>query len=226
VTPPADAPRDPPPDSAAPAGPSSALPWPEPGRGSGGVAVLGGLLVVLGGFFLVAQYLDWDLGAHGWPVYVIGPGLALVVLGLTQRHGSGLTIAGSIVTMIGLLLLYQSLTDHWESWAYAWALVAPGGSGVGTFLYGTRARNGAMARAGLWQIVVALGLFAAGFAFFEGVIGISGGKVLLPSWVMPTVVIVLGAVLLIRAATVRADVHHGESDDPAWPGSAEERPRS
>ena len=194
----------------------------EPRRGSGGAAVLGALLVVLGLIFLAGQYLNVDIGRYGWPIYVIGPGLALVALGLTQRHGSGLTIAGSIVTMVGLILLYQTVTDHWESWAYAWALVAPGGSGVGMVLYGTRAQNARMARDGLTQIVVALGLFAAGFLFFEGILGISGRRLPLPEWVMPAVVIVLGLALLARGFTARRDAHHGESDEPSWPAHGQE----
>lgn len=208
--------------------PPSPEPWnvgAEPRRGSGGAAVLGGLLVVLGLIFLAGQYLNFDVGRYGWPVYVIGPGLALVVLGLTQRHGSGLTIAGSIVSMVGLILLYQTATDHWESWAYAWSLVAPGGSGLGMVLYGTRAQNARMAREGLTQIVVALALFAGGFLFFEGILGISGRRFPLPEWVMPSVVIVLGLALLARGFTARADAHHGESDEPRWPGGADEPPK-
>lgn len=187
-----------------------------PRRGSGGAAVLGALLIVLGLIFLAGQYLNLDIGRYGWPVYIIGPGLGLIVLGLTQRHGSGLTIAGSVVTITGLVLLYQTITDDWASWAYAWALVGPGGSGVGMLLYGTRARNGGMARAGLTQVAVALGLFAVGFVFFEGVLGISGNRLPLPDWVMPAVVIILGLALLARGFTARGDAHRGESDEPTW----------
>ena len=185
-------------------------------RGSGSAAVLGALLVLLGLFFLAGQYLNLDIGRYGWPVYVIGPGLALVILGLTQRHGSGLTIAGSIVTITGFILLFQTITDAWASWAYAWALVGPGGSGVGMLLYGTRAQNAAMARAGLTQIAVALAIFAVGFVFFEGLLGISGNRLPLPNWVMPAVVIVLGLALLARGFTAREDAHRGESDEPSW----------
>lgn len=193
---------------------------PEEHRGSGGAAVLGALLIVLGLIFLAGQYLNVDIGQYGWPLYVIGPGLALLILGLTQRDGSGLAIGGSVITMVGLLLFYQNVTDHWESWAYAWALVAPGGSGLGMLLYGTRAQNAAMARAGLWQIVTALGMFAAGIVFFEGILGISGERFLLPGWVAPAIVIVLGLALLVRGFTARADAHAGESDDPAWEAGA------
>jgi len=185
-------------------------------RGSGSAAALGAILIVGGLLFLGADYLNLDVGRYGWPLYVIGPGLGLLVLGLTQRHGSGLAIGGSVITMIGLVLLYQNATDRWESWAYAWPLVAPGGSGIGMLLYGTRARNAGMARAGLWQTLTALGLFAAGYVFFEGLIGLSGRPFPLPDWVMPAAVIVLGLVLLARGFTARADAHAGESDEPVW----------
>jgi hypothetical protein len=197
-------------------GPASTL---QPRRGSGSAAVLGALLVLLGLLFLAGQYLSLDIGRYGWPVYIIGPGLALIFLGLTQRHGSGLTIAGSVVTITGLVLLYQTLTNHWESWAYAWALVGPGGSGLGMLLYGTRAGNAGMARAGFMQVVLALALFAGGFVFFEGILGISGRRYPLPSWLMPVLVIALGLLLLVRGFTARKDAHRGESDEPSWPAT-------
>jgi hypothetical protein len=58
-----------------------------------------------------------------------------------------------------------------------------------------------MARDGFWQIVIAIGLFVAGYLFFEGVIGISGRPLPLPGWVLPAVIIVLGVVVLIRGVT-------------------------
>jgi hypothetical protein len=120
-----------------------------------------------------------------------------------------MTIAGSIITIVGLILLYQNTTDHWESWAYAWALVGPGGSGIGMLLHGIRTGSGRMMREGFWQVVTAAGLFIAGYLFFEGVIGISGQKLPLPDWLLPAVIIVLGVALLIRAF-VAGDRHDEE----------------
>lgn len=171
--------------------------------GSQGAAVLGVALIVLGLIFFAGQALNMDIGEAGWPFYVIAPGLALVTLGLTQRRGSGLTIAGSVVTMVGLVLLYQNATDRFESWAYAWALVGPGGSGIGMLLYGTRSGDRKMARDGFWTILTALGLFAVGLVFFEGVIGISGERLPLPNWVLPVAVIVIGVLVLLRGLTFR-----------------------
>jgi hypothetical protein len=195
------APPSPQPPSAPPPPPVAAAPaWPEH-RGTSGTAILGLLLIALGGVFLIGQWAELDWGAATWPFYVIAPGVALAAIGLTQRNGSGLTTAGCIVTIVGLVLLYQNATDHWESWAYAWALVGPGGSGLGMLLYGVRSGNGKMARDGFWQIVIAIGLFVAGYLFFEGVIGISGRPLPLPGWVLPAVIIVLGVVVLIRGVT-------------------------
>ena len=112
-------------------------------------------------------------------------------------------------------MFVQNVTNHWESWAYAWALVGPGGSGVGMLLYGTRSGNAKMARDGFWQIVTALAIFAVGFVFFEGVLGISGDRWNLPDWVLPVVVIGLGVLVLIRAVT------GGRGQEPAEPGEPE-----
>ena len=174
-------------------------------RGSPPTAWLGGLLIVIGIIFFIGQWLDVDWGAATWPSYVIAPGLAMLAFGLTQRNGSGLAVAGSIVTTVGLVLLYQNATDRWESWAYAWALVGPGGSGLGMLLYGARSGNRRMARDGFWQILTAIGLFLAGFVFFEGIIGISGRRLPIPDWVLPAAVIAIGVLVLIRGFTSRPE---------------------
>jgi hypothetical protein len=181
--------------------------------GSRGAAVLGGALILLGLVFFAGQALNMDIGEVAWPFYVIAPGLALAAVGLTQRGGSGLTIAGSVVTMVGLVLLYQNATDRFESWAYAWALVGPGGSGLGMLLYGTRSGDRKMARDGFWTILGSFGLFAAGLVFFEGIVGISGERLPLPNWVLPVAVIVIGVVVLLRGLTFRDRWEPGSGTD-------------
>jgi hypothetical protein len=195
---------------------SEPTPPPQSRAGSRGAAWLGGILIVLGIIFFAGQQLNIDIGEATWPFYVIVPGLALVTLGLTQRRGSGLAIAGSVVTMVGLVLLYQNATDHWESWAYAWALVGPGGTGLGKLLYGTRSRDVKMSRDGFWTILTAVGLFAVGFVFFEGIIGISGERLPLPQWVLPVAVIVIGVLVLVRGLTFR------DQGAPTWAGGQTE----
>src|SRR5919106_1205810 len=111
-----DEPAGEPAPSQAPASPVAEPEQHDQRRGSGATAWLGAALIVVGLIFFIGQWLDVDWGAATWPFYVIAPGLALLAFGLTQRNGSGLAIAGSIVTMVGLVLLYQNATDRWESW--------------------------------------------------------------------------------------------------------------
>lgn len=176
-------------------------------RGGSGTAVLGAILIAVGILFFIGQLVDLDWGGEVWPFYIVGTGAVLAAFGLAQRGASGLTVAGSIVAVVGLLLFYQEWADHYESWAYAWPLVAPGGSGLGMLLHGTRFGEGKLVRDGMWQIVVALGILAAGFVFFEGVIGLSGDRWDLPAWFGPALLIGVGVVVLLRAVSFgrRAD---------------------
>src|ERR1700720_3193660 len=100
--------------------------------------VMGGALVLIGAVLLLGQFVRIDIGHYGWPFFVIAPGLVILFLALTARGalGEGLAILGSIITVTGLILLYQTASDHFESWAYAWALIFPGAVGVGMILYG------------------------------------------------------------------------------------------
>jgi hypothetical protein len=92
-------------------------------------------------------------------------------------------------------------------------------------LYGTRSGDNKMARDGFFAILTALGIFAAGFVFFEGIIGISGERLPLPAWVLPVAVMVIGVLVLLRGLTYRGQAGrgwgptawHGGTDDPSAP---------
>lgn len=168
--------------------------------------VLGGLLVVIGAVLLVGQFIRIDIGHYGWPFLVIAPGLAILFLALMARGalGEGLAILGSIITVTGLVLLYQNATDHFESWAYAWTLVFPGAVGVGMLLYGLVAGRPGNVRAGTRLIGVGVVLFLVGVVFFEGIIGIGGYQFGRSAGVaIGALIIVMGAFLLILNLTSR-----------------------
>ena len=79
-----------PPDPGAPGGwPQAAAPtpgWTPPAIGNGNAGIVGGvILVVLGAWFLVDQYVDIDWSLL-WPVLVMLAGVALIVL--AARRGS------------------------------------------------------------------------------------------------------------------------------------------
>jgi hypothetical protein len=155
------------------------LPPERPASPSGPPAlVIGAILVTVGLILLVAQLADFALGDLGWPLWIVAVGAVLLVLGLTVVGERGLVVAGSIVTTVGLILLYQDSTGHWESWAYAWTLF-PAAGGLGVALWGIRSGSGSEFRAGTWAMLGGLGFFAVAFLFFEGIIGLSGDR--LPS---------------------------------------------
>jgi hypothetical protein len=170
----------------------------ESGSSRGAFAV-GALLIVLGAAALVVRVSGVNIG---WPVWVILPGLALLVaaFALPEPGGSGLAAAGGIVTAVGTLLAVQDATGTYASWAYAWALVAPGGVGVGLLLYGLLTRRGDIARGGLASLITGIVLFLVGFLFFEGLLHLNGDRFAgLTSLSVPIVIMGIGAAVLVGA---------------------------
>jgi hypothetical protein len=166
--------------------------------------IAGIVLIGLGILFLVDRVVGIDIAEAGWPLFVILPGVVLFGWGVTMsgREGLGLAVAGGITTVVGLILAVQNATGLWATWAYAWALVGPGGSGLGMAGYGLARRDGSLVTAGLRSIAAGVGLFLAFGLFFEGLIGLSG-RPFLTTEVGPYILIVAGlavvAVGLVRS---------------------------
>jgi hypothetical protein len=159
---------------------------------------IGVLLVVVGVGFLIARQLGLDVTDAGWPLFVIVPGLVLFALAFVVggRAGSGFAVAGGITTVTGLILAVQNATDLWATWAYAWALVAPGGVGLGMLIYGALTGQRDIALSGGWALLVGFALFVA-FAFlFEAVIGISGERIAGLDVLLAAGLVVLGVVIV------------------------------
>jgi hypothetical protein len=165
-----------------------------------GATLVGAILVGVGVLFLVAAVFEFDFGRLGWPFFIILPGLALIVAAvLMGAAGSGwLLVPGAIIITTGLLLLYQNATDHWESWAYVWALVAPGSVGIALAIRGAMLQAHELTRAGVRTAGIGLLLFLVGAAFFEGLLHISGrdfGPA--ASYGLPTLLILIGLLMLL-----------------------------
>lgn len=159
--------------------------------------VVGILLIGGGAITLVAKLLGVQLGAILWPFFIIGPGL-LFFVGMVAggKKMGGLAIPGSIITMTGLILLYQSLFDHFESWAYMWALIMPTAAGIGMVIHGQWEGLPALTAKG-WRVIrLGLAIFLVMGFFFEVIIGLSSGPLMKILW--PLLLIVLGGLLLLR----------------------------
>ena len=167
----------------------------------GGALAVGVVLVVIGLAFLAFEQFNVDFGRYGWPVYVIAPGVVLLLIGLAIPHegGLGAAIPGGIITTVGLLLAYQEAAGAYASWAYAWALVAPGSVGLTLTLYGLLHRRMDLLDAGLRTAAVGLGLFVGFGLFFENVIGLDeGGSTTAIRSALPMLAVGLGVVIVIR----------------------------
>jgi hypothetical protein len=114
-------------------------------------------------------------------------------------------VIGTVTTAVGFLLFYQTLTDHWSSWAYAWGLIAPAAVGVGKLIYGTIKDDRTVVTEGMRLAGIGLIIFLAGLIFFEVGIGIGGFG--LGGWSWPFLLIIIGFVLLVR--TLRDGVQKG-----------------
>jgi hypothetical protein len=147
-------------------------------RWRGGEAALGGLLVLLGLVVLLGQAVDLEVGRVAWPLFVVVPGLGLLGMGLATagRVGEVLATVGGVVTMAGLVLGVQNATDRFETWAYAWTLVAVG-AGVGRWLVGMARGRSDLVASGGWLIAAGLVGFLLLAVFFEVVVGIGGRPV-------------------------------------------------
>ena len=165
-----------------------------------GSALGGMLLIALGILFLFGQIFDIHLSRYLWPFLVIIPGVLLFfgALTLEGEMWKALAIISGIVTMVGLILWVQSVTEWWASWSYAWALVAPTGPGVGMWLLGTIKNQANLVKEGKDLTRVGLSIFVVAAVFFELILGVNGFG--LGRYGLPLLLIVLGMFLLLRNA--------------------------
>lgn len=155
---------------------------------------LGLLLILIGAWLVVSRQVpavqEWLDANFAWPMYTIGAGLLIFLLGLLSG-APGMSVPAAIVTGIGGILYYQNATNDFASWSYMWTLI-PGFVGVGVILAGllgehTRHNIGR----GLNLIVISAVLFLIFGALFGGlsILGPNGPAVLL---------IALGVYILLR----------------------------
>jgi hypothetical protein len=146
-----------------------------------------GVIALAGNVFLATK--AWKI----WPVIIVLAGIGLTIpgfLGISRRGFGSFFIPGIPILTTGGILLYASLTNHWNVWSVAWPLEILGlalGFALATIFMHVPALaipayiigiNGAMlafcAVTGLWQswailwpiefLAVGLGLLTLGLA--------------------------------------------------------------
>lgn len=176
--------------------------------------VMGIVLVGMGLLFLVAQFLRISLWALGWPMFIIIPGLMFFVGMIASGKGrnGGLAIPGSIITTVGLILLYQNTFGAWATWSYIWALIFPTAVGLGIIIEGLWDSKPHNVRQGRQMLVVGLIIFVAAAVFFEVILGISGGG--LGSYFWSLALIAIGVYLLLKRGLMAPSSNNGAGRGP------------
>jgi hypothetical protein len=178
----------------------------------GGALLIGFGLLSLAGQ-LLRNVVNWS---YLWPLsIVLVGGLFFAGMFFGGPSVSGLAIPGSIVGGIGLMLLVQNLTSHWESWAYSWALIVLF-VGVGIFIAGLYGGSDGQRRAGLRVMEIGFILFVVFGAFFELIFSANGASGY-RGFVFPGLLILLGAYLIIRRLGFPEGKSRSQDDGPQPP---------
>ena len=157
----------------------------------GSILIVFGLLALLGKIFQSFNF--WETF---WPFFIIGFGfLFFVGMFAGGRSVSGLAIPGTIISTIGLMLFYQNITDHWESWSYGWTIILMS-VGLGIFIMGLWGQNITQRAAGLRVLKIGAIMFVIFGAFFE-LIFTAGMPFGLRSIIFPAGLIILGFYLVL-----------------------------
>lgn len=163
-------------------------------RSNIGALIGGAIMIVFGLLSLTGQLfhaLDWDFF---WPLILIGFGALLFVMMFAGgKESTALAIPGSIVTGVGLILLFQSITHHWVSMSYFWILIILF-VGTGIYVMGWRADEEAQKQSGAKLMKIGLILFVVFGMFFEMLFS-SDNNILFPAFL-----VVLGAYLVLSRA--------------------------
>jgi len=155
---------------------------------------LGLILLLIGGWLIAVRQVpalqDWMDINLTWPMWTIGAGLLVLLIGLLTGS-PGMAVPASIIAGIGGILYYQNETGNFGSWSYMWALI-PGFVGVGSILTGLLGEHSRRNFShGLRLIVTSAVLFLIFATFF-------GGLSILGDYGLPILLILLGLYVLAR----------------------------
>ena len=187
----------------------------------------GALLIAFGVLALLGQLFRGSFWNVFWPFFIIGiGGMFFVGMIAGGKSVSGLAIPGTIVTVIGLMLLYQNLTGYWESWSYGWTVILMS-VGLGIFLTGAYEGNAHRRQAGLRVLWIGLIMFVIFGAFFEMIFS-AGMPFGLRQIIFPVALILLGIYLvLVRSGLLPSrgttKSQEGDSSEPVVTTSEEQK---
>jgi len=183
-------------------------------RSNIGALIGGAVLIAVGLLSLAGQVfhsLNWGFL---WPFIVIGIGaLFFVAMFAGGKQTAAFAIPGSIIGGIGLILLFQNITGHWESMSYFWTLILTS-VGVGIYIMGWYGGEETQKQSGLKVIKIGLVMFVIFGVFFEMIFSSFNNVI------FPVLLIVLGGYLVLtRSGLLGKKKIESTSDDMLPPAS-------
>ena len=184
-------------------------------RSNAGGLIAGAILIAFGLLALAGQlFRNVDFGFL-WPFAIIGFGaLFFVAMFAGGKQAAAFAIPGSIISGIGLILLFQNITGHWESMSYFWALILLF-VGMGIYIMGWYGGDTTQRTAGARVMKIGFILFLIFGAFFEMIFSSFGNLV------FPVLLILLGGYLILSRSGLfggnrsRIDESSNDSIPPA-----------
>ena len=163
-------------------------------RSNAGALIGGSILIGFGLLSLVSRVfhgLDWGFL---WPFIVIGIGaLFFAAMFSGGKETAAFAIPGSIVSGIGLVLLFQNITQRWESMSYFWTLILMF-VGTGIYIMGWYSSDSNQLKSGAGLMKVGFILFIIFGTFFEMIFSSYDNVI------FPLLLILLGGYMVLSRA--------------------------
>jgi hypothetical protein len=181
-------------------------------RSNVGALIGGSLLIGFGLLSLVSRIFDNLNWGFIWPFLIIGAGvLFFIAMFATGKGGAAFAVPGSIISGVGLVLLFQNITQHWESMSYFWTLIVLF-VGLGIYIMGWYGEQADQKSAGLRVMRVGFIMFVIFGTFFEMIFSSFNGMI------FPVMLIVLGGYLVLARSGLFKR-HEDSADQPVPPVS-------
>jgi hypothetical protein len=183
-------------------------------RNNVGALIGGAMLIGIGLLTLIGRFIpSLDLGKL-WPLFIIAfGGLFFIAMFSMGKSGAGFAVPGTIISGIGLILLYQAITDKWQSMSYFWTLIVFF-VGLGVYIMGQYGEDVNQKKSGMKVMKVGIVLFIIFGLFFETLFSS------LNSMIFPILLIVLGGYLVIsRSGLLGRKQADNSTDTPLPPTS-------
>jgi hypothetical protein len=178
--------------------------------------VFGVILIALGILFFLGKYFAIGNWSSLWPLIIIGAGLAFFIgMFAGGKQLGGLAVPGSIISVIGLILLYMNYTGQWAAWSFAWALIIFA-VGLGVLINGYWSGQPALRKNGVDTMLTGLALFLIFGIIMGFVFSVSG----VAQWGTPLIwagALLLLGVLLLIIRIIRVSTTEGVRTDFFWP---------